>query len=433
MSNAFSIVAATLTLRSLLNEVATADYSNLPADARPVNQIDITTLPPDQVRPDNARSRLNLFLYNTEYNASWRNMDPPRQVRPGENAAPVLPLNLHYLITVYAENDNELIGQVLLGNAMRILHDHPVLSRDEINTALALSELDAQVERVRITAQPFTRDDLSKLWSGFQSEYRLSAGYEVGVLLIESERDARAPLPVLRRGGEDRGPLVTAAPAPTLLRVAEFFDPSLPTRPPHGKPAAELGDVIVLSGRHFDGSDMTASLLHDRLETAQTLPLEAERDDTTVRVALPPATDADVPRDWPAGFYTIELQVQRPAPPTWTTNRLSFALAPRISSITPPTQSAAAQPFDLTVACTPQILAEQRAVLLLGDYAFPPTSVTTPSGDGNADTTLVVPVSGLEADNYVARLRVDGVDSIPIDFTTALPQFDAAQTLTITP
>jgi len=432
MSNALSIAATTMTLRSLLNDVATADYSSLPADARPVNQIDITTLPPDQARPDNTRSRLNLFLYNTEYNATWRNMDLPRQVRPGENAPSVLPLNLHYLLTVYAENDNELIGQVLLGNAMRILHDHPVLSREEINIALALSELDAQVERARITAQPFTRDDLSKLWSGFQSEYRLSAGYEVGVLLIESRRGARAPLPVLRRGGADRGPLVTAAPAPTLLRVAEFFDPSLPARPPHGKPAAELGDVIVLRGAHFDGNEMIASLLHDRLETPQTLPLEEERDDTTVRVALPPATDADVPRDWPAGFYTTELHVQRPAPPAWTTNRLSFALAPRITSISPASQSAAGQPFDLTVTCTPQILNEQRAVLLLGDRAFPPSSIMPPA-DANSDSTLVVPVDGLEAGDYVTRLRVDGVDSIPIDFTTALPEFDPAQTLTITP
>ena len=50
MSNALSIAATTLTLRSLLGQVASADYSTLPADARPINQIEITTLPPDQAR-----------------------------------------------------------------------------------------------------------------------------------------------------------------------------------------------------------------------------------------------------------------------------------------------------------------------------------------------------------------------------------------------
>lgn len=104
MSNALSIAAVTLTLRNLLNEVANADYSTLPADARPRNAIDITTLPPDQVRPDASRNRVNLFLYHTAYDAAWRNTDLPKRGRPGEILPPVLPLNLHDLVTVYAEN-----------------------------------------------------------------------------------------------------------------------------------------------------------------------------------------------------------------------------------------------------------------------------------------------------------------------------------------
>jgi hypothetical protein len=430
MSNALSIAATTLTLRSLLHDISTADYSALPVDARPVNQIEITTLAPDQVRAENGRSRLNLFLYNTEYSAAWRNMDLPRQVRSGERAPSALALSLQYLITVYAENNNELIGHVLLGSAMRILHDHPVLGREEIRSALAASELDAQLERVRITAQPLTRDDMSKLWSGFQSSYRLSAAYEVGVLLIQSQRELRASLPVLRRGSSDQGAFLTTPP-PSLLRVGEIFDPALPTRPRHGKPAAELGDAIVLRGLHFDGNEMVASLLHDRQTEPRILSLAEERDDTTLRVALPQASAPDVPRNWPAGFYTVELRVQRPALPAWTTNRVSFALAPRITSLSPPSLSAAGQPLDLTITCTPQILATQRAALLLGDRSFTPSAITTPVAAG-ADSTLVVRVNGLGSGEHVARLRVDGVDSLPIDFTSSLPEFDPAQTVTVT-
>jgi Pvc16 N-terminal domain len=433
MSNALSIAAVTRTLRSLLDNVAATDFSGLPNDTRPTAQIEVTTLPPDRARlPDASRNRLNLFLYQTELNAAWRNMDIPRRVRPGENGFPPLGLDLFYLITAYAENDSDLIGHVLLGTAMRMLHDHAVFSRAEIRTALSLSELDAQIERVRITPQPLSLDEISKLWTGFQSEYRLSAAYQVAVVLIDSDRALRAALPVLRRGSEDRGAFVVAAPSPSLLKVKEFFDPTLPTRPPYGKPAAELGDVIVLTGAHFGGNDMTARFLHSRLDDPLTRPLEAERTDTEVQVALPSAADAGVPAAWPAGFYTVELEVQRPTPPNWTTNRLPFGLAPTITSLNPTSQGVGAQPFDLTVTCTPQVLAEQRAVLLFGDREVVPSSVVTPA-DPDADTTLVFPISDAAEGAYVVRVRVDGVDSIPIDFTASPPQFDGGQTVTITP
>ena len=434
MSNALSIAATTLTLRSLLGQVASADYSTLPPDARPVNQIDITTLPPDQARSDNSRNRVNLFLYHAEYDAGWRNTDLPRRGRPGEALPPVLPLNLHYLVTVYAENDNELIGQVLLGTAMQVLHDHPVLSRSEIETALAQAELDEQVERVRVTALPFKVEELSGIWSGFQSEYRLSAGYKVGVLLIEGRRDARAALPVLRRGGEDRGPAVVPGPAPSLTGVAEFFDASLPDPPSAAKPAAELGDTVVLTGAHFDGADMVARLTHDRTGTARELSLLPERDDTTVRFLLPPASDPNVPGEWPAGFYTVELVVTRTGAPPWTTNRVTFALAPRVSALAPGSQAVGAQPFGLLVTCTPQVLGEQRVSVLVRDreLAPDPGGIVT-LGDPNLPSTVQVTVDGLEPGGYVVRLRIDGIDSLPVDLTARPPAFDPAQTLTITP
>jgi len=433
MSNALAIAATTRTLRNLLDGVATADYSGLPNDTRPTAQIELTTLPLDRVRlPDASRNRLNVFLYQTARNTGWSNQDMPRRTRPGENGFPPLALDLYYIVTAYAENDSDLIGQVLLGTAMRILHDHPVLSRAEIRNALALAELDTQIERLRIAPQPVSLDELSKLWSGFQSEYRLSAAYQVTVVLIDGQRPLRAALPVLRRGGEDRGPLVVAAPAPSLLEILEFFDPALPQRPPHGKPAAELGDVLVLAGTHFGSDPMTARFQHQRLEVPLTRPLLAERSDNEVQVALPAAAEAGVPAAWPPGFYTVELVVQRPDPPGWTTNRLSFALAPTITGLDPVSQAAGAQPFDLTVTCTPQVLDDQRAVLLLGDREIVPASVTT-AADPDADSTLVFPIDGVGQGAHVVRLRVDGADSIPIDFSASLPQFDTDQTLTITP
>ncbi len=433
MSTPLAIAATTLTLRNLLNPVATADYSALPADARPLNQIDITTQPPDQVRPDAARNRVNLFLYHTEYNAAWRNTDLPRRGRPGETLPPVLPLNLHYLLTIYAENDNELIAQVLLGNAMRILHDHPVLSRAEIESALADAELDEQIERVRLTALPFTTEELTAIWSGFQSEYRLSAGYKVGVLLIESALQASAPLPVLRRGQVDRGPAVVSGGAPNLSHIEAFLTPGLPTPSVLAKPSAELGDTIVIKGSNLSGATMTARLTGDN-DAVHTRPLLPERDDGTVRIALPALAEADVARDWPAGFYRLELEVTHADAPTWVTNRLTFALAPQVSSLAPASQTEAAQPFALTLTCTPQLQPDQRVAVLLGDRTLTPApgAIVTPA-DPDAPSTVTVEVDNLDPGEHVARLRIDGIDSLPVDPLAVPPAFDATQILTITP
>ena len=45
-----------------------------------------------------------------------------------------------------------------------------------------------QIERVRITPQPLSVDELSKLWTAFQTHFRISAAYQVSVVLIESTR-----------------------------------------------------------------------------------------------------------------------------------------------------------------------------------------------------------------------------------------------------
>lgn len=435
MSTALAIAAVTRTLRNLLNHVATADFSGLPDDTRPTAEVQITTLPLDRVRGgdgDTSRNQVNLFLYHAEPSVAYRNMDLPRQVRPGETGRPPLALNLYYILTAYGQGDSELVAHVLLGTAMRILHDHPVLGRAEIRSALPQGEVDQQFENVRVTPQPVSLDEVSKLWTGFQSEYRLSAAYQVSVVLIDSLRSSVAPLPVLSRGEADRGPVALAAPGPSLLEVREIFDPALPARPPNGKPAAELGDMLVLAGTGLGADPLTARFRHFRSDEPLEIDPLPERTDAEVQVPLPAAGDAGVPAQWPAGVYTVELVVRRPDVPAWTTNRLPFALGPTLDSIAPASRPAGAQPFDLTVECRPQVQAGQRVSLLLGGREILPASVTTPGGDPDAPTTLVFPVEGLAVGSHVVRLRVDGADSVPIDFTSTPPHFDAGQTVTIT-
>src|SRR6266540_559132 len=148
-------------------------------------------------------------------------MDPPSG-HDGDTAQPPLALDLHYLLTVYGAGSDELLAHRILGRAMRVLHDHSVLDRQEIATALAGNDLGDQLERVRISHEPLTLDEMSKLWGSFQKEYRTSTAYTVSVVLIDSDRASRTPVPVLTRGEGDVRTTneIPLAVAPELVTIA---------------------------------------------------------------------------------------------------------------------------------------------------------------------------------------------------------------------
>ena len=137
MSNTFAISAVTATMRNLL-DLASRD--------NPAGTV-VTTRPPDKARNAITGNQLNLFLYHTALDAAWVNRDLPGRVGPGELGVPPLPLVLNYLITAYGENDDETVGHRVLGRAMGALHDHPVLSADDVRTTFTTAEQVATIDR----------------------------------------------------------------------------------------------------------------------------------------------------------------------------------------------------------------------------------------------------------------------------------------------
>ena len=88
---------------------------------------------------------------------------------------------LSYLITAYGENDDEILSHRLLGIAMGVLNDRPLLSRARhpaVAAAAPGSDLENQVERVRITPDPRPQDEISRMWTTFGTGYRLSVSYD---------------------------------------------------------------------------------------------------------------------------------------------------------------------------------------------------------------------------------------------------------------
>ena len=412
MSNFMAVAAVSTTLQSIL-------FNSITADAD-LNDATVTLLPLDKARGNNNNNQLNLFLYQVGRNAAWSNREMPSQAKPGETGFPPLPLNLYYLVTAFGR-DNDVaqpFGHELLTKAMITLHDHMLLSPDEIRTATAAtlprSDLHRQVERIRITFQPLGLDELSKLWTGFAMQLRLSAAYEVAVVLVESTQAVRAPLPALTRGKADSG-----------VRSAANLTPPFPTLEaidvPKQQGSALLNDPLILRGHDLDGTDVGVVFKHPLWTDPIEIKIPAGPDATATAVTVTVPND---PVNWPAGFYTAKVLVQRPGDSyRRDSNQLPFSLAPAIT-IVPPT--AAAGNITYTVTAQPEIRPEQRASLLFGSQEILADAHLA------ATNTLTFQALDAAAGEYFVRLRVDSVDSLLVDKTVSPPLFKPSQMVTVT-
>jgi hypothetical protein len=410
MSNALAIAAVTATLRNLLVAGLTTD-SDL-ADAT------VTMQPLDRARANgNTANQLNVFLYHVTPSGTWRNVDLPGRTRSGESAFPPLGLNLYYLLTAFGrDNDTQRpFSHQLMGRAMSILNDHPILGAGEIKAALPNNDLWTQVERVRFTLQPYSVEEIAKLWTGFQTQYRLSVAYEAAVVLIDSNLAAKTPVPVLMRGPDDAG--ITAhgnllPPFPLLTGLTL----------PRGQTTATLGDTLILTGANLSGANLQVQFTHllGRVPPFQ-VPPDAGSTDQQVTVKVP-----NKPVDVPAGLYGVSLVMSRKGESPRFTNDLPLAVAPSITTQLPIKAKRVKGNVTLKLTCAPEVRPGQRVALLVGDLEIPAGTIDAPTGD------LVFSVVAAVPGTYFLRLRVDGVDSQLIDRTGAIPAFDKTQQVTIT-
>ncbi|WP_426747080.1 DUF4255 domain-containing protein [Myxococcus faecalis] len=400
MSNSLSIATVTATLRTLL-------FNHLQVDTPDVT---VTTLPPDKARArDATHHQLNLFLFQVGHDAALRNTTFPPHVKPGESGLPPLALRLTYLLTPYAPSDDDVESHKLLGKAMNVLHDHPLLGAEELRVAVPGNDLYRQAERVRITSEPLSLEELSKLWTMFQTQYRVSVVYQVSVVLIESTRPRATPLPVLR-------PVLsvhpdTLPPFPLLEAIT----------PPQQQASARLGDVLVLTGHHLAGNTVGVRFQHPLWTTPVTRPAA---DVTAARLTTSIPNDAV---NWPAGTYAVSVVVTDTNGVEHASPALPLTLAPRILSLAPsPVPRGPDGEITLTATFGPRVRPDQRVSLLLGGQELPaPERVA-------AVDNLTFTGRGFNAGDHHVRLRVDGVDSLLIDRSQTPPVFDPTQRVSVT-
>ena len=134
--------------------------------------------PSDLTLGENDTGSINIYLYQVLESAHARNRT--WHTRPtGEREYPPLALRLYYLLTPIGTN--LLTEHHILGDAMRVLHEHSVIRDAELPESLRLV-----IDQLAIVLMPLQLEDLTRIWSAMQSAYRLSVAYEVRVVPIQS-------------------------------------------------------------------------------------------------------------------------------------------------------------------------------------------------------------------------------------------------------
>jgi hypothetical protein len=394
-----AIGAVSATLRALLID----RLESPPGLAAPLDPVLVSIgLPAEGEAAE--QPHVNLFLYRVAQHPFLSNQQIPGRGDPSGYGRPPLSLVLHYMLTAYGsvsqvgngdgDFTDERPAHYLLGDAMRILHDTPIITervelsdgRPALDTALR-----AEFEQIKVTLEPLSLEDVSKVWTALTRPYRAAAAYEVSVVQIESSRPPSHPQPV----GEPPG----AGPRTALLpgrnpRVTEVHAA--------GRTGSQVrtGDVLVMTGQRL-GGDGVGVLLGPVDATGD---ITGNRDDRlTVVVPNDPALQPGVhPVRVIRTFTFDESTGPRVA---FQSNAAAFVLVPRISVVD---VDSSTDPVHVAVTGTHLHHAHLESLTLVGDVAVDATEYL------EATSTHIVFELPDEVGpgRHQIRIRVGGAESI---------------------
>lgn len=138
--------------------------------------------------------QLTLYLYNIEESGEYRvntMIDKP----DGSQMYPPKTFFLYYLLTAYSNADvkaKAMDEHKILGKAIQIFHDMPVLQGSRLEGSLKGTDLE-----VRVEVKNLTYDEMMRIWHFKDIPYSLSLAYRVGPVYIDSTR-VRKPARVVK-------------------------------------------------------------------------------------------------------------------------------------------------------------------------------------------------------------------------------------------
>lgn len=408
MSNALALSAVTAVLQARFNAAF-----NQPSSA--LGTVLVSAVAPDIVQASLGTSgtsqlRVNLFLHQVTPNAAWRNVGLPSTAADGATRLtnPPLALDLHYLLTAYASEDTE--AEALLGTAILLLHENPVMPRTEIRSALAglgsaaplanvlsSSGLADQIETIKIAPATLGREEMAWLWTALKADYRPTFPFQVSVVLIQPQLPTAASLPVLSRA-------ITAQPGISTAQLRVQL--------PLGQNTAAPGDTITLTGESLTGAG-SIGLSNQRLgiQYPPFAPLTNSGSSLTFTVPNDPA-------NLPACTYNVTVQFSDGSGKVLQILN-GLPVAPAILPSPAPTAVANTAGTLVTLSCNPQARPNQTVTLLMGANSVAAQPFTAAAG------TLTFQFSpALASGTYLARLQVDElVSPVAVNWSATPPAF----------
>ena len=426
MSNHLGLAATLATLQQLL----ASGFAALKLDDLLAGTLSVSCIAPERIPANATNPQLNLFLYNQTRNSGWHNNQLPSRDRQGERLTnPPLALDLHLLLAAYGIADFQ--AEVMLGAAMQLLHDQPVLGREQIRelltpgpakpnlpAAFQLAGLADQLEQLRITAVNLSSDEISRIWSMLQTPARPSAAYQLSVVLMNTNRPTRTALPVTSRN-------LYAQPlrAPRIDRIEAELGA--------GEPITSSSRVRI-SGQNLRSNSL--QLLVSGIDLSSTI---SELSDSSLLFALrlpPPPPAGTVPEALRAGGCTLQLvHLQLMGEPPrphggQSSNLAAFVLTPQASFsllpgvVTTLVDGVTYRSGVIRISASPRLGRRQQLRLLLNEHLppsdRPPRAYSFAAAEGNgislpADSSATVDISfgPLVAGRYLLRLEVDGAAS----------------------
>jgi len=369
---------------------------------------EITLAPPD-VKVDSVTGRrLNLYLYHVSENPYLKNQEILGEGNPAAYGHPPLSMDLRYICTAFGTTENgqdaDIEAQRILGDAMRVLHDTPVITADLVEEKKPAPKppildpsLIGEFEQVKVTWQPAGLDEISKVWTALPNvNFRRSVLYEVSVVQVQSKRPRSIGLPVKSR-------VVYALPLRTPVIQQIFHQPPIANQV---VAAVEEGETLRLVGTSLRGT-------LNRVTIDGVLGTIASISDTQIDVVVPAGSleiglhslrvEQNVLLDEVQGQPPVERQAFR-------SNLAGFLLLPKVGAVTPLSATAG---DTITVKIQPAVTATQEKILLLGDFAIPaiPVSFDSPPSTTLQFTLPKPPEPVVPPGNYLLRVRIDGAES----------------------
>ena len=134
--------------------------------------------------------RLSLFLYQINENIHLKNLEMEK-MGSSRLKAPPLTLDIYYMLTSYPSpgiqdrTERTQEEHSILGRAMQVLHDNPVLAGSVLKGSLSAHDTE-----LHVIGTSMSLDDMSKIWSTFKEKsFRPSVCYQVTPVKIESSRE----------------------------------------------------------------------------------------------------------------------------------------------------------------------------------------------------------------------------------------------------